>query len=64
MIDAHLAALAWYAAIALVVGFIVFELGVMWGIRQEQQRREWEARRREREMRRHVGLNQGRFLDD
>lgn len=52
MIDAHLASLAWYAAMALIVAFVAFLAGMVHQAKIDQERREWEARRRAREMRR------------
>lgn len=52
MIDAHLATLAWWAAVAVASGFVVFIGGMVFATRREQERQEWIARRRQREMRR------------
>ncbi len=52
MIDVHLAAMAWYAAMALIVASVSFLAGMVHQAKLDQERREWEARRRQREMRR------------
>lgn len=52
MIDAHLAALAWYAAIIVAFFYSGFLAGMAHQAKNEERRREWAARRREREMRR------------
>lgn len=52
MIDAHLASLSWHAAVALMFAGALFGAGMAFSEKQGAERREWEARRRAKEMRR------------
>lgn len=52
MIDVTLAHWAWYTAIFLLGALLSAPLWMGYALMKDQERREWEARRRERENRR------------